>query len=90
MKKKIIIISSFILLIAAGIITFLLLNKKDIIELKNANISHDRKFGGVFVEEQTSDFNKLGFKFGDSVNNYLLSSEITQENINLLKSKIKK
>ena len=68
MKKKIIITSTFIILIAASVITFLLLNKKEeLVQLKDANITHDGKFGGIYVEELISDFNKLGFEFGDSV-----------------------
>ena len=37
-------------------------------ELQKANLIHDDKFGGVYINISIEDFNKLGFTFGDSVN----------------------
>ncbi len=36
-------------------------------EVKNAAISHELEFGGVYIEITIDDFNGLGFRYGDSV-----------------------
>ena len=36
--------------------------------LKDYAISHDTEFGGIYINITIDDFNKLGFKFGDSIN----------------------
>ena len=36
-------------------------------ELLNQKISHETKFGGVYIETTIDDFNNLGFGFGDSL-----------------------
>jgi protein tyrosine/serine phosphatase len=41
--------------------------KNNTLELNNQNISHEEKFGGIYIEITIDDFNKLGFSFGDSV-----------------------
>lgn len=41
-------------------------SKKDPL-LKNYSIHHDDEFGGAYIDISIADFNKLGFKFGDSV-----------------------
>ena len=38
------------------------------LELLNQNISHETKFGGIYIESTIEDFNKLGFAYGDSLN----------------------
>ena len=35
--------------------------------LEDTKISHEEKFGGVYIEITIEDFNKLGFSFGDSL-----------------------
>ena len=60
-----------VILIGIGIIFgFKLLNKKDNQKLmiENYDIIHETKFGGVSIKIAIDDFNKLGFKYGDSVN----------------------
>ena len=42
-------------------------NNKSNIELKDQAISHETKFGGIYINITIADFNKLGFTFGDSV-----------------------
>ena len=37
-------------------------------ELVNCPITHDEKYGGVYAEISTDDFNALGFAYGDSLN----------------------
>ena len=37
------------------------------IKLKDKNISHETKFGGIYIEITIDDFNNKGFDFGDSV-----------------------
>ena len=37
------------------------------VELLDYNISHDEKYGGVYVNISIEDFNNLGFEYGDSV-----------------------
>ena len=36
-------------------------------EVKDYPIIHEKEFGGVYIEIGIDDFNKLGFKYGDSV-----------------------
>jgi len=36
--------------------------------LSNQKISHETKFGGIYIEITIDDFNKLGYSFGDSLN----------------------
>ena len=36
-------------------------------ELNNCSIEHEEEFGGIYIHEQIDAFNKLGFKYGDSV-----------------------
>ena len=36
--------------------------------LENNAIHHDDEFGGAYIDISIDSFNKLGFKFGDSVN----------------------
>ena len=51
MKKKfVVIISALTLLINAFIIALLVAHKNDKVELKNYRITHDDKFGGVYVK----------------------------------------
>ena len=38
------------------------------LKVENLAISGDDEFGGIFIEKTIEDFNKLGFKYGDSVN----------------------
>ncbi|MCR5112944.1 MAG: tyrosine-protein phosphatase [Acholeplasmatales bacterium] len=42
-------------------------NKDDSLELNDQVISHEEKFGGVYIQITIADFNELGFKFGDSL-----------------------
>ena len=37
------------------------------IKLKDQNISHETKFGGIYIEITIDDFNSKGFAYGDSV-----------------------
>ena len=37
------------------------------ITIENYNVSHDTKFGGIYINISIDDFNKIGFKYGDSV-----------------------
>lgn len=39
-------------------------NKK---QIKNIGVIHEEEFGGVYIKKTIEEFNKLGFKFGDSV-----------------------
>ena len=36
-------------------------------EIKDYPIIHEKEFGGVYIEISIDDFNKLGFRYGDSV-----------------------
>ena len=38
------------------------------LELKDMEITHETKFGGIYIMMTIDDFNNEGFKFGDSVN----------------------
>ena len=40
---------------------------KDKLIIKDMNISHETKFGGIYIEITIDDFNKKGFAFGDSL-----------------------
>lgn len=64
MKKRIIIGMGFIVLVLVTFFTFKLFLKPSI---KNYEILHDEKFGGVYAKISIDDFNKKGFKYGDSV-----------------------
>lgn len=64
MKKRILIGMGFIVLVLATFFTFKLFLKPSI---KNYEILHDEKFGGVYAKISIDDFNKKGFKYGDSV-----------------------
>ena len=35
--------------------------------IENYSVSHDTKFGGIYINLSIDDFNKIGFKYGDSV-----------------------
>ena len=35
--------------------------------IENYSVSHDTKFGGIYINISIDDFNKIGFKYGDSV-----------------------
>ena len=35
--------------------------------IKDKKLMHEQEFGGVYVDSTIEDFNKLGFKYGDSV-----------------------
>lgn len=39
----------------------------DDLELNNQKISHETKFGGIYIEITIDDFNKKGFSYGDSL-----------------------
>lgn len=64
MKKRIVIGMGFIVLVLVTFFTFKLFLKPSI---KNYEILHDEKFGGVYAKISIDDFNKKGFKYGDSV-----------------------
>ena len=49
-------------------------------ELKNYSIHHDDEFGGAYIDISIDDFNKKGFKFGDSVD-LMFSNNVTYEDI---------
>lgn len=38
------------------------------IKISDKDISHEEKFGGIYIEITIENFNNLGFSFGDSVN----------------------
>ena len=44
------------------------INVEETMQLANCTISHDDKYGGVYFNCSISDFNNIGFEFGDSVN----------------------
>ena len=73
MKKKalavvIVAIVAIILLITSIVIIITNLKNNSVLKLKEANIKHDEKFGGIYVDISIDDFNALGFEFGDSIN----------------------
>jgi len=70
MKRIIKIVLNILLIIIVLVIVFLLLKKDSSnkgLSIDNYNIIHETKFGGVYIKITIDDFNKLGFKFGDSV-----------------------
>lgn len=73
MNKKVLVVLivalfAIILLIASISIVITNLKNNSVLKLKDANIKHDEKFGGIYVDISIEDFNALGFEFGDSVN----------------------
>lgn len=56
------------LFIYLPLITLVSCSASQTIKLENQNISHETKFGGVYIETTIQDFNNLGFSFGDSLN----------------------
>lgn len=48
--------------------------------LENYTIEHEEEFGGAYIHISIEDFNKLGFKFGDSLNLYF-SNNVTYTDI---------
>ena len=64
-NKSLLILIGIISLLAILFISISSMKKPS---LKDYGILHDEKFGGVFVNISINDFNKKGFKFGDSVN----------------------
>lgn len=69
--KKLITFIIFVLIAFITIFCFWKSNKKEEdkkIILENYNVSQDTKFGGIYINISIEDFNKLGFKYGDSVN----------------------
>jgi protein tyrosine/serine phosphatase len=40
---------------------------KSNLQIKNVKISHELKFGGIYIEITIDDFNKKGYKYGDSI-----------------------
>ena len=69
--KKLITFIIFVLIAFITIFCFWKSNKKEEdkkIILENYNVSQDTKFGGIYINISIDDFNKLGFKYGDSVN----------------------
>ena len=77
--KKLIIFICVILITFLCVLFFWKSTKKDNnkIVLENQTVSHDTKFGGIYINISIDDFNKLGFKYGDSIdvhfsNNYEL------------------
>ena len=67
MKKIVLYISTFVALTSLGVVSC---SKKESKEplLDNCKIHHDDEFGGAYIDVSIDAFNKLGFKFGDSVN----------------------
>lgn len=63
MKKLFLFILSIL-----GVFTFVSCGKNNKPSEVNENISHEEKFGGIYIEITIDDFNKLGYKFGDSIN----------------------
>lgn len=61
MKKLVTFLSTF-----AIVVTLVSCQKKDPI-LNSYSIHRDDEFGGAYIDISINDFNKLGFKFGDSV-----------------------
>ena len=57
-----------IVFFAVAVITAILLKPKDNIITEAYSVIHETKFGGVYIKSTISDFNGLGFKYGDSVN----------------------
>ena len=66
MKKRRILISSIVSLIIFLIIILIMRFQNRVI-IKDYNILHDEKFGGVFADISIDEFNDKGFVFGDSV-----------------------
>lgn len=73
-KLYIVIIISILLLSLGG---YLIYNKvianngvpsDEKLILESYSVIHETKFGGVYIKITIDDFNKLGFKYGDSVN----------------------
>ena len=75
MKKGFIAFFSILFIGVALYIAFFVKNESEkekdkyevIPSIENYPISHDTKFGGVYVRMPIDEFNRLGFKFGDSV-----------------------
>ena len=63
MKKLVFVISALMAVVSISGCS----NKKDPV-LKEYSIHHDDEFGGAYIDISIDNFNKLGFKFGDSVN----------------------
>ena len=42
--------------------------EEKVIEIRNYPIEHEMEFGGIYIQIDIDDFNKLGFSYGDSVN----------------------
>ncbi len=69
MKK---LITFIIILLIAFLVVFIFWKTTDKkeeqnITIENYNVSHDTKFGGIYINISIDDFNKIGFKYGDSV-----------------------
>ncbi len=68
MKKLIIFIAIIILAFLAVFFFWKGYSSNKEVIIENINVSHDEKFGGIYINITIDDFNNKGFKFGDSVN----------------------
>ena len=66
MKAKKIIVFLSVILFSIMLSGCQIRGKKNI-EIKNMPITHEEKFGGIYILITIEDFNKLGFSFGDSI-----------------------
>ena len=62
-KKRILVYIAVVVLIIASLVAFSYINPS----IKNYEILHDEKFGGVYAKISIDDFNSKGFNYGDSV-----------------------
>ena len=70
MKKLITIIIILLIAFLAVFIFWKTTDKKEEeqnLTIENYSVSHDTKFGGIYINISIDDFNKIGFKYGDSV-----------------------
>lgn len=63
--KKVFIL--FLLITILGISSCKLVDDNSDLSLNDQTISHETKFGGIYIEITIEDFNNLGFSFGDSL-----------------------
>lgn len=67
-KKFSFLLLSSLLITVIAVFVFFIVKDNFKPKIENYPITHETKFGGVYITIEIDDFNNLGFKYGDSVN----------------------
>ena len=67
MSEKVILVLVLVLILVCSV-TACNKNSTKCPKLENSGIEHELEFGGIYIKSTISNFNALGFKYGDSIN----------------------